>query len=75
MITGLVRPNEWDDDHVVGIEISTEQNENYNVELDSVGRDLLRLLDKKIVARGFVNKYRDGTFRIILDDYEILEDR
>jgi hypothetical protein len=64
-----------DGDHFNGneIEISTS-DESHIVELGYEGEDLLYFLDKAVKAMGFINRYIDGSYRIIIDNYEVLSE-
>ena len=71
-IIGRVVTIEWAG-AVNGIEILTNED-SYTVELDYVGKQLLEFSGKDIKAIGYVNIYADGTNRILLDDFEILNE-
>lgn len=72
-IIGRVVPLEWDGTEINGIEILTDEDA-YTVELDYVGKQLLEFLEKNVKAVGFINIYADGTNRIMLDDFEVLDE-
>jgi hypothetical protein len=53
------------------IEILTDEDV-YAVELDYVGEQLLGFAGQNIKAVGYLNKYSDGSLRILVDDYELI---
>lgn len=73
-IVGYVVPNEWDnEDNVVAISISTEDDE-YVVELNKLGEELFDFLDEDVEVTGVIRDDKDGTKRIRVTGYEVLED-
>jgi len=72
-VIGRVVVHEGNDVNKDCLEILTDEGV-YAVELDYVGEQLLDFIDQDIKATGFLNKYNDGSLRILLDDYELLED-
>ena len=73
-IVGYVVPSEWDnDDNVVAISISTE-DDDYLVEMNKLGEELFDFLDEDVEVTGSVREDRDGTKRIRITSYEVLED-
>ena len=73
-ITGYVAGNDWDiDDNVAGISIITDDDE-YIVDLKGMGEELIDLLDEEVEATGVVRKYKDGSQRITIIDYEVLSE-
>jgi hypothetical protein len=73
-ITGTVTPSACDDDdHVIAVAISTE-DEDYIVEPNKLGTELFDFLDDYVEVTGFVKKdVHDGN-RIRVIDYEVLAD-
>lgn len=73
-IVGYVVPSEWDnDDNVVAISISTD-DDDYLVEMNKLGEELFDFLDEDVEVTGTVREDRDGTKRIRVTSYEVLED-
>jgi hypothetical protein len=73
-VVGFVVPNEWDnEDNVVAISISTEDDE-YVVELNKLGEELFDFLDEDVEVTGIIRDDKDGTKRIRVTSYEVLED-
>lgn len=72
-ITGIVIPAEWDDDdNVIGVAIETDDFEEYVVEDNEKGRELLAFIDYEVEATGSVRKQRDGEMTISVRRYESL---
>jgi hypothetical protein len=72
-LIGFILPSNWDnDDNVTGISISTDDDE-YMVENNKLGEELFDFLDEDVRVTGLVTDEKDGTKRITISDYEILE--
>jgi len=72
-ITGIVIPAEWDDDdNVTGVAIETEGGEQYQIEPDEKGDELLALSGYEIEATGSVRERKDGAMIISVKEYESL---
>jgi len=73
-IVGYVVPNEWDnEDNVVSISISTD-DDDYVIELNKLGEELFDFLDEDVEVTGIIRDDKDGTKRIRVTSYEVLED-
>ena len=73
-IVGYVVPSEWDsEDNVVSISISTD-DDDYVVEMNQLGEELFDFLDEDVEVTGTVREDKDGTKRIRVISYEVLED-
>ncbi len=73
-IVGYVVPNEWDnEDNVVAISISTD-DDDYVVEVNKLGEELFDFLDEDVEVVGIIRDDKDGTKRIRVTSYEVLED-
>jgi uncharacterized membrane protein YcgQ (UPF0703/DUF1980 family) len=73
-VFGYVVPSEWDsDDNVVAISITTD-DDDYVVELNKLGEELFDFLDEDVEVTGIVREDKDGTKRIRVTSYEVLED-
>lgn len=70
-VVGFVREIE-DDDDVLGLEISTDEDD-YVVELNKEGKKLFDLVDRDIEATGIVTEDEDGLARITISSFEVLE--
>jgi uncharacterized membrane protein YcgQ (UPF0703/DUF1980 family) len=72
-IAGYVVPSEWDsDDNVVAISICTD-DDDYVVELNKLGEELFDFLDEDVEVTGFVREDKDGTKRVRVTSYEVVE--
>jgi uncharacterized membrane protein YcgQ (UPF0703/DUF1980 family) len=73
-ITGYIVPSEWDnEDNVVAISISTD-DDDYVVELNKLGEELFDFIDEDVEVTGIVREDKDGTKRVRVISYEVLED-
>jgi hypothetical protein len=71
-IVGIVVASQVDeDDRVIGVIISTE-DDDYEVDMSGLGEDLLDFLDEEVEARGIVEEERDGTKWITVIEYEVM---
>ena len=72
-ITGYVTPIEWDtDDEVISVAIVTDDDE-FVVEGNRLGSELIEYLDKDVELTGLLMEESDGTKRILPMSYELLE--
>ncbi len=75
-ISGIVVPNEWDDsDNVTGVAIQTENDEEYAVEHNPKGKELLRWLDHEVEVKGVVRQTPDDDMIISVKKYKSLGDQ
>lgn len=73
-VIGFVTATEWDDnDHVVAIEISTD-DDNYMVDNNKQGEELFDFLDEEVEVAGFTREDRDGGKWIFVTSYEVLDE-
>jgi len=73
-VVGYVIPSEWDsEDNVVSITIATD-DDDYVVEMNKLGEELFDFLDEDVEVTGTVRDDKDGTKRIRVISYEVLED-
>lgn len=70
-LVGYICPIE-EDDEVVGIEISTD-DDNYLVELNKQGKQLFNHLDEDVEVKGIVEKDEDDNYKITVSSFEVLE--
>ena len=72
-IVGHVTPSAWDnDDNMIGISVATD-DEDYVVELTRTGEELFDFLDENVKVTGILRTNRDGTQRISVTNYEVLD--
>ena len=73
-IRGYVVPTDWDnDDHVIEVSIQTD-NDDFEVDQNGLGKELLEFLDKEVEVTGIVHEDRYGMKRITVSDYEVLSE-
>jgi hypothetical protein len=53
--------------------ITTEDNDEFIVELNKEGRRLMNMIDEKVKASGIVTKTKGGEDRISVDKFEVLK--
>ena len=71
-ITGFVDELDFDQNGLVGVQISTEDDE-YLVEYSSMGKKLLYLIGEEVAATGVASQDGDGNHRIHISDFRVLE--
>ena len=71
-ITGYVEEYDSIEDGM-GILISADDDENYVVELNKMGKKLLSCLDEKVKATGMVSLDRDGLKYITVNSFKVFE--
>jgi hypothetical protein len=71
-ITGFVDELDFDQNGLVGVQISTEDDE-YLVEYNSMGKKLLYLIGEEVAATGVASQDGDGKRRIRITDFRVLE--
>ena len=73
-IRGYVVPVDWDnDDKVIEVSIQTD-NDDFEVDRNGLGRELLDFLDKEVEVTGIVHEDRYGMKRVTVSDYEVLSE-
>jgi hypothetical protein len=71
-IQGLILPTEWDEKgDVVDIALSAFNEDEYLIDIDEIGRQLLSSLRVKVEAKGFVREEK-GKKKIKIQNYTIL---
>lgn len=74
-ITGVIVPEDWDaQDRVIRVAIKTPYYEEYVVEHNKQGKELLALIDEKVKVTGTVRKRVDGDIIISVKSYEPLKE-
>ncbi|MEW5801944.1 MAG: hypothetical protein AB1847_07535 [bacterium] len=74
-ITGIVTAADWDeDDDIVAVTISTADEEEYLVDDNPKGEELLELVYRNVKATGVVEDDGEGGKLISVRSYEILDD-
>jgi hypothetical protein len=71
-LKGYIVPIKWDGDgNVISIELSTD-DEDYLVEMDGVGWELLDHADEEVEVTGIISDERDTIKSITVINYELL---
>lgn len=74
-ISGLITPCEWDeDDNVVGITLSTTDEEEYRIQNDQVGEELLEYVSRDVMVTGFVDEDEYGDKTLTVKEYEVIDE-
>ena len=71
-IVGYIDPIDKND-HKSGIIISTNDNEEYLVDLNKQGRKLLDLIGEEVKIHGYVAQTEGGENRISITKFEVLD--
>jgi hypothetical protein len=73
-ITGVVIPDDWDKhDNVIRVAIKTSDYEEYIVEYNRQGKQLLSMIDRTVRVRGAVRERLNGDLTVSVDDYKVIE--
>ena len=73
-VRGLIIPMDWDDrGNVTGVAISTSLEEEYRIELDRRGEELLAFVREQVKASGKIKLDAQGAKVMMVDTYQILE--
>ena len=74
-ITGVIVPEDWDtQDRVTRVAIKTPYYEEYVVERNRQGKELLARIDEKVKVTGTVRKRVDGDIIISVKSYEPIKE-
>ncbi len=73
-IRGLIVPMDWDErGSITGVAISTPSEEEYRIELNRRGEELLAFVRARIRASGVVTLDAQGRKVIVVETYQIIE--
>ena len=74
-ITGIVVPEHWDDnDNVIRVAIKTRDYQEYVVEHNQKGKELLAFVDNKLRFTGTVRERLDGDIIMSVKSYEPIKE-
>ena len=74
-ITGIIVPEDWDKKNRVNrVAVKTPFYEEYVVEHNQQGKELLFLIDQKVRVRGRVRERLDGSMLITVNTYDRMEE-
>jgi len=72
-VTGVVSATEWDDeDNVIAVSIITDDDE-YMIDSNKMAEELFDFLEEDVEVTGIVETDRDGSKRISVTSYEVLD--
>ena len=72
---GIITAVEWDeDDNVVAIALSTPEEEEYLIEENPVGAELLELIYESVKVTGIVTENGFGNKSVRVDSYELVDE-
>ncbi len=72
-ISGIVIPVEWDDDDdVIGVAIQTSDEEEYRVDVNKKGRELLDLIEQEVEVSGMIREDEYDNFIIKVNEYSLI---
>jgi hypothetical protein len=72
-ISGVIVPEDWDDrDRVIRVGVKTSDYEEYIVEYNQQGKELMSLIDQRVRVRGKVRQVLDGDLMIAVTSYELV---
>jgi hypothetical protein len=72
IINGYIEADQWDeDDNVIGVKVVTDY-EDYSIEMNSLGEELLSFLGEDVDVTGIVEEEKDGSKVITVTGFEIL---
>jgi hypothetical protein len=75
-IRGTVIPGDWDaNSRVVGVAIKTGGGEEYLVDKNKLGKELLVLIQKTVEVTGTVREHEDGYMVVNVKRFEVLGER
>ena len=73
ILKGYIIPIKWDGEgNVIAIEISTD-NEDYLVDMNKMGNELLNYADEEVNVTGIITHKGDGIKSICITSYEWLD--
>jgi hypothetical protein len=74
-ITGVVTPLDWNDSYdVLRVLIRTPDREEYVVEPNKLGKQLMSLVDRTVRVRGAVRQRLNGDFTVCVDNYKVIQE-
>ncbi len=72
-ITGIVVPDDWDEqDNVIRVAIRGPLHEEYVVEYNKQGKELLSLTDRKVRVTGKIRERLSGEVVLSVNSYEVI---
>lgn len=70
---GILIPMDWDKKgNVVAVAISTIKEEEYLIENNAQGEEMLKLIQKEVEVRGEVKEDKSGKKRVVVQHYNVI---
>ena len=74
-ISGIIMPHNWDETgRIIEIALYTNTEDVYVVEHNSLARELMNLLHKRVAIRGKLSEHPDGNRSIAANNYVLLKE-
>ena len=74
-IRGIILPEKWNDNgNVISVAIHTDDESTYLIEQNRKGRELLKLVRRKVEAEGKIRERLDGKTILMVRDYNTIEE-
>jgi len=74
-ITGIITPVEWDeDDCVIAVALSTSDEEEYLIDNNDLGEELLEFTSQNVRITGVLEEDEYGDRKIIVKKYKVFDD-
>jgi hypothetical protein len=71
---GVITPAQWDEnDNIIGVSIQTLDEEEYIVEVNKIGQELITCLHKRVEACGSVRERLDGKRILKIKSYKMID--
>ena len=75
MITGFVRDDDWDfEGNVIAVSIEADEEE-YTVDLNGLGEELLDYVGEEVEVKCTIEQDRDGTLHIHVLDFDVISEK
>ncbi|MBT8490560.1 MAG: hypothetical protein KJN62_05890 [Deltaproteobacteria bacterium] len=75
VITGVIMPNNWDENgRIIEIALYTNTEEVYCVEHNSLTRDLMDLMHKRVEIKGKIREQSGGIKSIAVKNFIVLKE-
>ncbi len=72
-ISGIVIPIDWDDyDDVTSVAIQTSDEEEYLVDKNKKGKELLAFIEEEVEVTGTLIEDEDGNFIIKINEFSLI---
>ena len=72
-ISGIIFLSEWEeDDDIVGVILSTPDEEEYRIANNHKGRELSEYISHHVIVEGYLEEHENDEAIITVKDYEVL---